>query len=49
MNPVHGGVGVVVVGAKCDVVVVAVLIGGEDNKHKVPLKKKYVAIIVFCS
>ena len=49
MNPVHRGIGGVVVGAKCDVVVVVVLIGCEDNKHKVPLKKKYVAIVVFCS
>ena len=30
-----------VMGEKCDVVVVVVVVGGEDNKHKAPLKNKY--------
>ena len=30
-----------VVGEKCSVVVVAVVLGGEDNKHKVLMKNRY--------
>ena len=32
-------------GKKCDEVVV-VVVGGKDNKHKMPLKDKYVAIVL---
>ena len=35
-------------GEKCDVVVVVVVVWGEDGEHKVPLKNKYAAIIFLC-
>lgn len=39
-----------VVGEKCDVVVVVVkvvvVVGGKDNKHNVPVKNMYVAMIL---
>ena len=35
-----------VVGENCDVVVVVVW--DEDNKHKVPLKNKKVAVVFLC-
>ena len=37
-----------VVGGNCDVVVVVVVVGGEENEHNVPLKNKYMAVIVVC-
>ena len=46
MNPVHSGVEGIVMGHKCDVVVV--MVGGED-KHMVPIKNSYVAIILMAS
>ena len=49
MNPVNQGVGgvVVVMGEKCDVVVV--VIGGEGNKHKVPNEKQVCCNYTFMS
>lgn len=44
MNPVHSGVEDIVMGCKCDVVVV--MVGGED-KHMVPIKNSFVAIILY--
>ena len=44
MNPVHRGVDGIVIRQKCDVVVV--MVGGED-KHMVPIKSSYVAIILY--
>ena len=33
-----------VMGEKCDVVVVVVVVGDENNKHKAPLKNKYTCV-----
>ena len=44
MNPVHC---FVVRGEKCNVAVGAVVVGGQDYKHKAPLKNKCVAALVF--
>lgn len=38
----------VVVGEKCDVAVVVVVVQGEDKKYKVLLKNKHVPIIFLC-
>ena len=32
-------------GEKCDAVVVVMVVGGENNKHKVLLKDKYVVVV----
>ena len=44
INPVHWGV---VRGEKCDVAVGVMVVGGQDYKHKAPLKNKCVAVTVF--
>ena len=44
MNPVHC---FVVRGEKCNVAVGAMAVGGQDYKHKAPLKNKCVAALVF--
>ena len=36
------------VGEKCDALEVLVVVGGDDNKCKVPMKNDYVAIILLC-
>ena len=41
VNPAHGEVGAVVKGENCEVVGVVVVVGGEESKHKVPVKNKY--------
>ena len=41
VNPAHGEVGGVVKGENCEVVGVVVVVGGEESKHKVPVKNKY--------
>ena len=33
-------------GEKCNAVLVVVVVGGEDNKHKVFLKNKYAGIFI---
>ena len=43
-NPVHWGV---VRGEKCNAAVGVMAVGGQDYKHKAPLKNKCVAVIVF--
>ena len=40
-----GGIGV---GEKCDALEVLVVVGGDENKCKVPMKNNYVAIILLC-
>ena len=45
MNPVHQGVGGAVMEEKCDVAVVAVVVGGDDSKHKILLKNVDVTVI----
>ena len=36
-------VGSVILGEKCDMVIVAILLGGVDKKYSVPIKNRYVA------